>query len=247
MVEPLDKKRKVDPVKVEPPAESKSAKPSQWQFLIEEAEKFVKAELAQNDGSHDWAHIDRVRNLALVLAEEERIESSDVVELAALLHDIRDWKYSGSASAGEEAARSFLLAHNYPPEKVDLVCSIVKNLGFKSELGGGVELFPELAVVQDADRLDAIGAIGIARTFTYGGSRKSALWHPEDPLIKAKISQKDYVSSERRSSTIAHFYEKLLHLRDMMKTSAGKRRAEARHKYMEEFLQKFFDEWAGKA
>lgn len=214
--------------------------------IIIATEIFVKKELANQDGSHDWHHIHRVRNLALKLAEEEKITNLEVVELAALLHDIKDWKYSGVDNAGELAARDFLTKHGYPADKVELISSIIKNVGFKNELGGiQANITPELAVVQDADRIDAIGAIGIARAFTFGGTRNRALYDPEVPFVE-NLTQEQY-KNLKNSPTVNHFYEKLLKLKDMIKTKSGLVRAEGRHKYMLAYLEQFYQEWDGNA
>jgi len=215
--------------------------------LVQAAEAFVKKELAGQDGSHDWFHIHRVRNLALRLAMMEGNVNLLVVELAALLHDVKDYKYSGSDTAGAEAVKKFLESLNCPDGIKGSILHIIKNIGFKGELGRKeIKMTPELAVVQDADRLDAIGAIGIARTFTYGGSRNRALY---DPSIEPcqNLTQKEYSKKNRNEPTINHFYEKLLKLKQMMKSTSGRRVAEGRHKYMEEYLAKFYSEWNGES
>eukprot|EP00466_Bigelowiella_natans_P016672 jgi/Bigna1/76801/fgenesh1_pg.44_\ len=220
--------------------------------LLAETEAFVKKELHAQDGSHDWFHIHRVRNLALKLARMEGINNRLVVELAALLHDIRDWKYSGDENEGIVEVEKFLGSKNCPKCVTEQVLHIVKNIGFKNELAaeranGDSKLIitPELAVVQDADRLDAIGAIGIARTFTYGGSRNRALYDPDiKPCIN--ITKEQYMKKGRNEPTINHFYEKLLKLKTKMKSKSGRQVAEGRHKYMEEYLEKFCREWSGE-
>mmetsp|Transcript_13143 Transcript_13143/g.34379 ORF Transcript_13143/g.34379 Transcript_13143/m.34379 type:complete len:219 (-) Transcript_13143:1650-2306(-) len=212
--------------------------------LAEQTAQFVKDELSGNDASHDWAHIERVRNTALHLAEKEGIEDVETVELAALLHDIDDWKYSGSETAGIEKARAFLLSHGHDAAKTEKVCEIIEKVSFRKELAGSDSVVsPELAVVQDADRLDAIGAIGIARTFSYGGLKKRPFYDPANPPEK-DLTKEKYMNSN--GATINHFYEKLLKLKDMMKTKSGRELAEGRHAYMEEFLERFFGEWSGK-
>ncbi|GAB5373433.1 hypothetical protein AAMO2058_001751300, partial [Amorphochlora amoebiformis] len=171
-----------------------------------------------------------------------------VVELAALLHDIKDWKYSKSETAGADAAFEFLQKQKCDPKVIKKVVEVMKNIGFKNELGnnGKVNITPELAVVQDADRLDAIGAIGIARTFTYGGSKNRALYDPDiKPALN--ITKEEYMRKGRASPTVNHFYEKLLLLKGKLKTNSARELAEDRHKYMEEFLERFYNEWDGKA
>jgi len=221
-----------------------SSFPHDTQQIILKAEEYVRAELKGNDGSHDWFHIDRVRKLAYMIAKTENLVHLDVVVLAALLHDIKDWKYSGSETAGADAARTFLLENNYPSDKVELVCRVIANIGFKNELGGAIETFPELAVVQDADRLDAIGAVGIARTFTYGGARNRAIYDPATPPDPA-ITKESYMKSA--TPTVNHFYDKLLKLKDLMKTETGRSYAEKRHQFMESFLAQLFDEFDARA
>jgi len=206
----------------------------------------VKDELKGNDGSHDFHHINRVRKLALSLAEEEHIENTDVVELAALLHDIKDWKYSGSETAGIDAARQFLQIQHVPEDKIALIVKAIEGVGFKTELGKKLEMFPELAVVQDADRLDAIGAIGIARTFTYGGAKNRPIYDPSVPPQK-DLTKEQYMAQNKNAPTVNHFYEKLLKLKGLMKTEAGRRRAEQRHAFMEQFLERIFAECDGTA
>lgn len=205
--------------------------------LLEKTKKYVRSEMSKLDGSHDFFHIERVCKLALELAKEEKVEDLEVVELSALLHDIKDWKYSGSETAGIDSARKFLEDNDYPKEKTDLVIKVIQNIGYKTELGKSIEVFPELAVVQDADRLDAIGAVGIARTFTYGGTKNQPLYDPDIPA-NTKLTKEQYMN-QQRNPTINHFHEKLLKLKDMMKTNAGKKKAESRHKFMELFLERF--------
>ncbi|KAL2544262.1 Metal-dependent phosphohydrolase [Forsythia ovata] len=196
-----------------------------------------------NDASHDAAHAFRVRDLALSLALEEGISSSSdsalIVELAALLHDI-------DPSDGK-IVENFLDKEGMEESKKMRILSIIKEMGFKEEIGGvtGGNYSPEFGVVQDADRLDAIGAIGIARCFTFGGSRNSVL---HDPNIKPRsdLSKEKYINKDEQS-TLNHFHEKLLKLKDLMRTKAGRRRAEKRHKFMEEFLEEFYEEWDGRA
>lgn len=218
--------------------------------LIEKTEDFVKEELKNNDSSHDWFHIDRVRNLAKKLAEKTS-ESVDleIVELGALLHDIGDWKYTGSETKGRELAEKFLTEQNYDPIKKQKILEIIDGVSFKNELGGiKIPLSLELAIVQDSDRLDALGAIGIARTFAFSGAKKRPMYLPNHDSSKRQklLSKEEYMNKkEQDDSTIGHFYEKLLHLKDMMKTDAGKKIAEKRHQYMVEFLEEFLCEWSG--
>jgi uncharacterized protein len=172
-----------------------------------------------------------------------------VVELAALLHDVKDWKYSGSETAGADAVRAFLESRGCARELIERVVHVVAHVGFKNELGRAagqqLQLTPELAVVQDADRLDAIGAIGIARCFTFGGARNRAIYDPA--RAPERNLTKEAYAAQRDAPSINHFFEKLLRLKELMKSEAGRRRAEARHAFMEAYLKQFFAEVAGEA
>lgn len=224
--------------------------------VIVAAEAFVQSELANVDGSHDWWHIHRVRQTALSLAAEEGLRGASlrIVELAALLHDVRDWKYSGNLDEGANAVREWLEERQHPRDEVAAIVDIVGRVGFKDELRGGhelVDLSPEFKVVQDADRLDAIGAIGIARTFCYGGARGNPM-HVPGVKSREKLTKEQYVAGTTGNeapphvdTTINHFHEKLLRLKGMMKSEAGKRRAETRHETMLRFLEHFHAEWNG--
>ena len=211
--------------------------------LIRETENYVKAEMSQNDSSHDWNHIERVRNLALHIAKKEGLdqESLLVVELAALLHDLKDWKYSGSETAGVQATNDFLINKGVAKHIIDEVCYVVGNVGFSKEIGGkSGEIRPTLGAVQDADRLDAIGAIGIGRCLTYGGAKNRILYDPKIPP-RTQLNEKEYKYGQ--STTMNHFSEKLFKLKDMMKTQTGKSIAEKRHQVMFNFVSQFENEW----
>lgn len=219
--------------------------------VMKRAEELVKSSMKDNDSSHDTAHAFRVRDLALSLAHEQPSLSSSpqslfIVELAALLHDIGDYKYMRDPSEGK-IVEDFLKKECIEESVMMKILNIINGMGFKEELGRNSSCYSslELMVVQDADRLDAIGAIGIARCFTFGGSRKRIL---HDPNIKPRsdLSKEQYMKKDEQT-TINHFHEKLLKLKDLMKTEAGKRRAEKRHKFMEEFLKEFYEEWDGRA
>ncbi|XP_042000595.1 uncharacterized protein YpgQ isoform X1 [Salvia splendens] len=218
--------------------------------ILLKAEELVKSAMKGNDASHDAAHVFRVRDLALSLARDEGFSASPhsmfIVELAALLHDIGDYKYMRDPSEGK-IVENFLVEEGVEENTKTSVLSIIKGMGFKEEIGGLTESTrcPEFGVVQDADRLDAIGAIGIARCFTFGGSRNRVL---HDPQIKPRsdLSKENYMNKDEQT-TVNHFHEKLLKLKTLMKTKAGQRRAEKRHKFMEEFLEEFYEEWDGRA
>ncbi|KAK9115549.1 hypothetical protein Sjap_014496 [Stephania japonica] len=218
--------------------------------VLKRAEKLVISSMKANDASHDASHAFRVRDLALSLAREEGLCSSPqtmrIIELAALLHDIGDYKYVKDPSE-EKIVEKFLEEEGIEEDEKKRILSVIKGMGFKEEFSQNAknEYSLEFGVVQDADRLDAIGAIGIARCFTFGGNRNHVL---HDPNIKPRlcISKEDYVKKAEQT-TINHFHEKLLKLKELMKTKAGYRRAEKRHKFMEDFLVEFYEEWAGQA
>jgi uncharacterized protein len=211
--------------------------------VLARTEAHVRREMSGEGTGHDWWHVHRVRQTALRLAAEEQADPY-VVELAALLHDIADHKFhGGDHTAGPRAARAWLQTAGAEPEVIGHVCEIIAALSFK---GAGVPTpmrTPEGAVVQDADRLDAIGAIGIARAFAYGGSRGRPLHDPET-APEMHDSFEAYKASS--GATTAHFHEKLLLLRDRMNTKAARKMAEGRHRYMEGFLARFHAEWEGR-
>jgi uncharacterized protein len=211
--------------------------------LIETTIQFVKATLAQAEGGHDWFHIERVYKNAVLIAASENCDL-EIVQLGALLHDIADSKFhDGDETIGPRTARTFLESEKVAPATIDHVIAIIENISFK---GGKVERqfsSIELDIVQDADRLDAIGAIGIARTFNYGGFKNRALYNPEI-APNLTMTKDEYKNNE--APTINHFYEKLLLLKDKMNTQTGKQIAQDRHRYMEDFLEQFYAEWEGK-
>ncbi|ARV09597.1 phosphohydrolase [Winogradskyella sp. PC-19] len=212
--------------------------------LIDQTIAFVKTELANAEGGHDWFHIERVYKNALHIAKKENVDIL-VVSLAALLHDIADPKFhDGDETVGPKIAREFLFNQNVDSKIIEHVVAIIENMSFKNTFETGKKLTsPELEVVQDADRLDAIGAIGIARCFNYGGFKNRALYNPEiEPNLT--MSKEDYKNSD--APTINHFYEKLLLLKDKMNTKTGKLIANERHAYMENFLKQFYAEWNGE-
>lgn len=203
---------------------------------------FVKETLANAEGGHDWFHIERVWKTARNIAEQEEVDIY-VVELAALLHDIADSKFhDGDESVGPRIARDFLESIKLPYEIVEHVVMIIENISFKG--GNHLPNFSskELLVVQDADRLDAIGAIGIARAFNYGGFKNRALY---DPSIPPNLNLDKEAYKKSSAPTINHFYEKLLQLKDRMNTDTGRKIAEERHRFMELYLEQFYKEWSG--
>jgi len=211
--------------------------------LIDNTILFVKQKLENAEAGHDWFHIERVYKNALLIAQDE-VCDIQIVKLGALLHDIADSKFNdGDETVGPRVAREFLESQNTDEEIIVNVVNIIENISFK---GGNFEKkynSIELEIVQDADRLDAIGAIGIARTFNYGGFKNRQLYNPEIPP-KLNMSKEEYKKSE--APTINHFYEKLLLLKDKMNTKTGKQLAQERHKFMELFLSQFYAEWDGE-
>lgn len=212
--------------------------------IIEKTKAFVKAELAHAEGGHDWFHIQRVYNNALHICKTESVNVL-VVELAALLHDIADSKFhNGDETIGPIKAREFLFKENVSSEVIEHVVNIIANMSYSKSLEGKIPFASlELQVVQDADRLDALGAIGIARAFNFGGFKNRALYNP-DIKPNLNMSKAEYKTST--TPTINHFYEKLLLLKDMMNTKTGKALAEKRHKFMLQYLEQFYTEWDGR-
>ena len=211
--------------------------------LLDRTMLFVKEKLENAEGGHDWFHIERVYKNAILISKEEDCDIT-IVKLGALLHDIADSKFhGGDESVGPKIAREFLSSENVSEEIITHVINIIENISFK---GGNFEkkfTSKELEIVQDADRLDAIGAIGIARTFNYGGFKNRQLYNPEI-LPNLNMSKEEYKNSD--APTINHFYEKLLLLKDKMNTDTGKKIAQERHLYMETFLEQFHLEWNGE-
>jgi uncharacterized protein len=211
--------------------------------IIDTAILFVKEKLENAEGGHDWFHIERVYKNAVLIARDEDCDLT-VVKLGALLHDIADSKFhDGDESVGPKTARTFLEKENVEEKTIQHIINIIENISFK---GGNFEKkfnSKELEIVQDADRLDAIGAIGIARTFNYGGFKNRTLFNPAI-APKLNMDKEEYKNSV--SPTLNHFYEKLLLLKDKMNTVTGKKIALERHKYMENFLSQFYAEWEGE-
>lgn len=219
--------------------------------ILKNTEDFVKKTLSDAEGGHDWFHIERVRKNAKLIAKTEEVDLF-IVELGALLHDIADSKFhNGDESVGPKMASEFLTSQNVSSEVIEHVVKIIENISFShskkkqklNEALGNEFQSKELQVIQDADRLDALGAIGIARAFNYGGYKNRTLY---DPAIhpNLKMSKEEYKAST--APTINHFYEKLLLLKNRMNTETGCRIAENRHVFMLKFLSQFYAEWEGK-
>ena len=208
--------------------------------LILATKTFVQQELANAEGGHDWFHIERVYKNALLIAEEEDV-NLEIIALGALLHDIADAKFhQGDETVGPKKAQQFLQQQNVESATIEHVIKIIEHISFKG--GNFQQQFhsKELAIVQDADRLDALGAIGIARTFNYGGFKNRKLY---DPAIAPKLNMTKEEYKKGDNPTINHFYEKLLLLKDRMNTQKGKQIAQERHLFMEKFLEQFYAEW----
>lgn len=199
----------------------------------------VQSHLSDAEGGHDWWHIDRVWKNALLIAHQEDV-NQDIVSLAALLHDIADPKFhNGDESIGPRLTKEWLEEEGVDQETVDHIVNIVKHMSFKNSLEGKSWSSPELLVVQDADRLDAIGAIGVARAFSYGGHKERAMYDPEVAPM-THMTKEQYKSS--KSPTINHFYEKLLKLKVLMNTKTARSIAQERHDFMISFLEQFYKE-----
>ena len=211
--------------------------------LIDQTVDFVKKTLQNAEAGHDWWHVQRVWNNAKLIGQTETADML-VVELAALLHDIADSKFhNGNEELGPQIAGEFLRGFQIEESTVIHVQQIIRNLSFKTSFEDVVFHSIELNIVQDGDRLDAIGAIGIARAFTYGGFKNREIYNPEIPPA-LHISKEEYKNST--APTINHFYEKLLLLKDKMNTQTAKNLAEQRHMFMLNYLDQFKNEWNGE-
>ena len=211
--------------------------------MIKKAEAFLADCLSGAEAGHDLAHSLRVRRNAIAILEEEKQADPEIVELAALLHDVADAKFhGGNEEKGPALAAAFLKEEGFDEQRAGHVCNIIRHMSFKGGNETLVWTSREMEIVQDADRLDAIGAIGIARAFHFGGFRNRPLY---DPHIPPRLDMKKEEYRQSVSPTLNHFYEKLLLLKDRMNTEAGRRMAEKRHGFMETFLKAFLSEWDG--
>ena len=218
--------------------------------IINKTTAYVKESLKNAEGGHDWFHIERVLNNAKLIAKGEQVDDF-VVVLGALLHDIADAKFhNGDETIGPKKAAEFLLSLNVDSAIIEHVIKIIENISFKSSLaddnGSKKEKrfsSKELEIIQDADRLDAIGAIGIARCFNYGGFKNREIYNPE---IAPKLNMSKSAYKNSKAPSINHFYEKLLLLKDKMNTKTGRRLATDRNAFMELYLKQFYAEWDGK-
>lgn len=208
-------------------------------LMIEMTKDFVKQKLYGEGSGHDWFHIERVYNLSKYIDEKENADLF-IVEMTALLHDIDDWKFSKGTDTNTTVTENFLTSINVSTDDINKIISIIKTMSFKGGVVDSSQSSIEGKVVQDVDRLDAIGAIGIARTFAYGGNKGRQIYNPSIPPIE--FASLEQVKNEE-NHTINHFYEKLLKLKDLMNTKTAKEIAEKRHKFMENFLEEFYSEW----
>lgn len=207
--------------------------------LLENTIQFVKEALKNAEAGHDWFHTDRVYKNAIKIAKEENC-NFEVVEISALLHDIADPKFhDGDEDLALQITEKFLKEQNAEEDFIAQVLFIIKNISFKNKEEQPKNNSIELKILQDADRLDAIGAIGIARTFHFGGYKNNVIYDPKIPPVE-KFNKEEYKKSN--GTTINHFYEKLLLLKDLMHTKKGKEMAEKRHRFMLNFLEEFYEE-----
>lgn len=208
--------------------------------LINKTIELVKEKLEGTESGHDWFHIERVWKLSLHIQEKEGGDKL-VIELAALLHDIADPKFhNGDETIATKIVTEFLTEQKVDQETISKVIFIIENMSFKNRNDAPKDLPLELKIVQDADRLDAIGAIGIARTFNFGGYKNNLMYHPD---IQPKLGQSKEEYKKSNGTTINHFYEKLLLLKDLLNTKTAKEIAEHRHQFMLQFLDEFYKEW----
>ncbi len=208
-------------------------------LILKRVEQFVKNKMAGEGTGHDFYHIERVRKLALIIAKKEKANIF-IVELGALLHDIADWKFNADPLAGSKISTDLLKSLGVDNEIILQICHIIENISYKGGAVSSKMKTIEGKIVQDADRLDALGAIGIARAFAYGGYKKREIYNPKIKPVKHKTFE-SYRNS--KGTSINHFYEKLLLIKDLMNTNSARKIAQKRHKFIEGFLKEFFAEW----
>jgi uncharacterized protein len=209
---------------------------------IQKTRSYIKQTFSDDSSGHDWWHIYRVWKNALAICEQENADTF-IVELAALLHDLDDWKFNKSDDETPYRAKAWMESCKVDSQIIEKICEIIMHISYKGAQVKNKISSLEGMIVQDADRLDAIGAIGIGRAFAYGGYKNRPMYDPESPN-QMHASFEEYKNS--KSATINHFYEKLLLLKDMMNTSTAKRIAEQRHEVMLRFLDQFMNEWEGR-
>lgn len=210
--------------------------------IIQKTEAFVKQKLGNDASGHDWYHIDRVRKTALYIKKKENNGNELIIELASLLHDIADIKLNSSLEKGQKDLMDFIHSLPLSVEEKNHILAVIESISYN----GGHGIAPssiEAKIAQDADRLDAIGAIGIARTFAYGGKKGSLIYDPTIPH-REQLTEAEY--RQNNSTSIHHFYEKLLKLKDLLHTETAKQIARKRHQLLEDFLAEFYKEWNGQ-
>jgi uncharacterized protein len=210
--------------------------------IIQKTSEYIKQEFGQDPSGHDWWHIYRVWKNAVTICRYEKADAY-IVQLAALLHDLDDWKFNQIGDETPLRARDWMRQCGVDPRVIEQVCEIIMHVSYKGAQGGNKMKSIEGLIVQDADRLDAVGAIGIGRAFAYGGYKNRMMYDPDSPP-QMHASFEEYKNSN--SATINHFHEKLLLLKDMMNTSTAKKIAEQRHEVMLRFLDQFMNEWEGR-
>ena len=208
---------------------------------VKKAMKYAKNYFKEEYSGHDFYHTLRVYNNAMLIAKSEECDL-EIVSLSALLHDVDDYKIVGEESDKLKNAKTFLNSINYSQDKINFICKIISQISFKVSETQVPDTI-EGKIVQDADRLDAIGAIGIARAFAFGGNHKTPI---HDPEIKVRDNMSVDEYKKKDGTTINHFYEKLLLIKDLMNTETAKEIAEHRHNYMKEYLEEFYSEWNGE-
>lgn len=214
------------------------------QVLISKISKDIQKQFLQDGTGHDWWHIQRVWNMAKRIARAEKNANMYIIELIALTHELGDYKLEVDlVDRQKEKVTAFLQKHNVEGSDVEKVVDAVCNLSFSKNIEGKKEISLEGKIVQDADRLEALGAIGIARVFAYAGNKNNPIHDPRSKP-KARHSKASYTS--QKNTAINHFYEKLLLLKDLMNTKTGRAIAQQRHRFMEKYLQEFYSEWQGK-
>ncbi|MGL4656766.1 MAG: HD domain-containing protein [Sarcina sp.] len=208
-------------------------------LVIDNTIEFIKEKFCGEGSGHDWFHIERVYKNACYIAKREENVDEYIVRLTALLHDVDDWKFSDDNKTSTSTVEKFLIEQGVDEIDIEKITTIIKTMSFKGGVVDSTQYTIEGQIVQDADRLDAIGAIGIARAFTYGGYKNNLMY---DPSIKPQ-EFKSLDDVKKKNTTVNHFYEKLLKLKDLMNTKTGKILAKERHDYMENFLETFYKEW----
>lgn len=212
-------------------------------LTINQTEQFVKTKMGEDSTGHDWFHVERVRKNALYIWKREQVGNPFIIEMSALLHDVPDEKLNGSQEEGQRILLQFLSQLELSSEEIGQIMEVINSISFRGGEKKNLTSW-EAKIVQDADRLDAIGAIGIARAFAYGGKKGQPIYNP-DVEVRKKMTVEEYRNG--KSSSINHFYEKLLLLKELLNTETAKSMAETRHRYMKEFLSQFYQEWNGQA